>query len=162
MQLGCSFACSWKSPEISVYHRKHRRGLKRFQLIRAKLRSTDQLISIEKSFGYLFVSKNYLKLRNIHFKQIAIDCWAIPCHDILLKPFCFVSYTYLNLYNIFSFDMSCSLCCSYVFETCKVKSVLKLYFQTFVNSSNCFTFHFTKFLSHFLNKLMLNRNYFFN
>ena len=106
--------------------------------------------------------KTYLKLRNIHFKQIAIDCWAIPCHDILLKPFCFVSYTYLNLYNIFSFDMSCSLCCSYVFETCKVKSVLKLYFQTFVNSSNCFTFHFTKFLSHFLNKLILNRNYFFN
>jgi hypothetical protein len=24
MQLGCSFACSWKSPEISVYLRKHR------------------------------------------------------------------------------------------------------------------------------------------
>jgi hypothetical protein len=43
-----------------------------------------------------------------------------------------------------------------------VKSVLKLYFEAFVDSSNCFTFHFTKFLSHFLNKLMLNRNYFFN
>jgi hypothetical protein len=27
MQLGCSFACSWKSPEISVYLSKHRRGV---------------------------------------------------------------------------------------------------------------------------------------
>ena len=61
MQLGCSFAC--KSPEISVYLRKHRFQIEnidclhRFQLIRAKLRSTHKLISIEKSFGYLFVSK---------------------------------------------------------------------------------------------------------
>jgi hypothetical protein len=45
-----------------------------------------------------------------------------------------------------------------VFGTCKVKSVLKLlYFEWY-----SFTFHFTKFLSHFPNKLMLNRNYFFN
>ena len=41
------------------------------------------------------------------------------------------------------------------FETCKVKSVLKLlYFERY-----SFTFHFTKFLSHFLDKLMLNRNF---
>jgi hypothetical protein len=26
--------------------------------------------------------------------------------------------------------------------------------------SNCFTFHLTNFLGHFMNKLMLNRNYF--
>jgi hypothetical protein len=44
--------------------------------------------------------KTYLKLRNIHSKQIAktiptVACWAKPCRDILLKPFCFVSYRYI-------------------------------------------------------------------
>jgi hypothetical protein len=34
-------------------------------------------------------------------------CWAKPCRNILLKPFCFVSYRYLNLYDTISFDMSC-------------------------------------------------------
>jgi hypothetical protein len=39
----------------------------------------------------------------------------------------------------------------WVFQTCKVKSVLKLfYFERY-----SFTFHFTEFLSQFLNKLML-------
>jgi hypothetical protein len=81
-----------------------------------------------------------------------------------LKQFCFVSYRYLNLYDTISFVvLVCrvlivlygvlTLYC--VFETCKVTSVLKLYFERY-----SFTFHFTKFLSHFLNKLMLNRNYF--
>jgi hypothetical protein len=41
----------------------------------------------------------------------------------------------------------------WVFETWKV--LLKLYFERY-----SFTFHFTKFLSNFLKKLMLNRNYF--
>jgi hypothetical protein len=63
------------------------------------------------------------------------DCWAKPCRDILLKPFCFVSYRCLNLYDTISFDMSCFHCCMVscrcivFFETCKVKSVLKLYFE---------------------------------
>jgi hypothetical protein len=64
-----------------------------------------------------------------------------------------------TLYVVFS--LCCIWCLDAVlyycdFETCKVKSVLKLlYFERY-----SFTFHFTKFLSHFLNKLMLNRNYF--
>ena len=59
------------------------------------------------------------------------DCWAKPCRDILLKPFCFVFYRYPNLYDIIAFDMSCFHCCMVYcfFETCKVKSVLKLYFR---------------------------------
>ena len=59
------------------------------------------------------------------------DCWAKPCRDILLKPFCFVSYRYPNLYDIIAFDMSCFHCCMVYcfFETCKVKSVLKLDFR---------------------------------
>jgi hypothetical protein len=44
--------------------------------------------------------KTYL---NFVFKQIAksiptIQCEK-PCRDILLNPFCFVSYRFLNLYN---------------------------------------------------------------
>jgi hypothetical protein len=35
------------------------------------------------------------------------DCWEKPCRDILLNPFCFVSYRFLNLYGTISFDMSC-------------------------------------------------------
>ena len=38
-----------------------------------------------------------------------------------------------------------------------------LHYSSFINIERySFTFHFTKFRSHFLNKLMLNRNYFFN
>jgi hypothetical protein len=38
-----------------------------------------------------------------------------------------------------------------------------LHYSSFINIERySFTFHFTQFLSHFLNKLMLNRNYFFN
>ena len=64
------------------------------------------------------------------------ECWEEPCRDILiLKPFCFESYWYLNLYDTISFDMSCfSLLYAVLplycfFETCKVNSVLKLYFE---------------------------------
>jgi hypothetical protein len=76
-----------------------------------------------------------------------------------------IRFTILVLSIAISFDMSCFHCAVWcpvavlyycVFETCKVKSVLKLlYFERYSS-----TFHFTKFLSHFLNKLMLNRNYF--
>jgi hypothetical protein len=45
-----------------------------------------------------------------------------------------------------------------VFKTCKVKSVIKINFNYFERYS--FIFHFTKLLSHFLKKLILNRNYF--
>ena len=59
-----------------------------------------------------------------------------------LKQFCFVSYKYLNLYDTISFDMSCFHCAVWcpdavlyycVFETCKVKNVLKrLYFERYI------------------------------
>ena len=58
--------------------------------------------------------------------------------------------------------MSCFHCAVWCSDRCivfsklvKWKVLLKLYFERYN-----FTFHFTKFLSHFLNKLMLNRNYF--
>ena len=110
--------------------------------------------------------KTYLKLLNIRFKQIAKTIPTVGKAVIFfLKQFCFVSYKYLNLHDTISVDMSCFHCAVWcldavlhycVFGTCKVKSVLKLlYFERY-----SFTFHFTKFLSHFPNKLMLNRNYF--
>jgi hypothetical protein len=44
-----------------------------------------------------------------------------------------------------------------VFETCKMKSVLKLYFERY-----SFTFQFTKFLSHFLKNNNAKQKLFFN
>jgi hypothetical protein len=68
-----------------------------------------------------------------------------------------------DLYDTISFDMSCLHCSVWRSDRCIVFSklvkwkvlILKLYFERY-----SFTFHFTKFLSHFLKKLMLNRNYF--
>jgi hypothetical protein len=85
--------------------------------------------------------KTYLKLRNIHFEQTNSkkhpDCWEKPCRDILYNPFYFVCYRFLNLYDTISFDMSCFHCAVWcsdrlycIFETCKVKSVIKILFRT--------------------------------
>jgi hypothetical protein len=60
--------------------------------------------------------KTYLKLKTgfFVFKQIAKSIptvqWEKPCRDILLNPFCFVSYRFLNLYDTISFDMLCFHC----------------------------------------------------
>jgi hypothetical protein len=77
-----------------------------------------------------------------------------PCCDILLNPFCFLSYRFLNLYDTISFDMSCFHCSVWHSDNCivfsklvKWKVLLKLYFEQY-----SFTYHFTKFLSHFLKK----------
>jgi hypothetical protein len=86
--------------------------------------------------------KTNLKLRNIYFKQILAKTITIvgknlACLDILLNPFCFVSYRFLNLYDTISFDMLCfhcavwcSDCCIVFSKQCKVKSVIKTLFQT--------------------------------
>jgi hypothetical protein len=104
----------------------------------------------------------FYSVKHIHgqfktcFKQIAKSIptvqWEKPCCDILLNPFCFVSYRFLNLYDIISFDMSCFHCSVWRSDRCivfsklvKWKVLLKLYFERY-----SFTFHFTKFLSHFL------------
>jgi hypothetical protein len=60
------------------------------------------------------------------------------CRDILLNPFCFVSYRFLNLYigyYFFWYVMFSLFCMAFwplycVFETCKVKSVIKTLFRT--------------------------------
>ena len=48
--------------------------------------------------------KTYLKLRNIHFEQIAKTIPTVGknlnCCDILLKPFCFVSYIDISISTI--------------------------------------------------------------
>ena len=68
--------------------------------------------------------------------------------------FLLICRVFIVLYGVLT--LYCTIVNYCVFETCKMKSVLKLlYFERY-----SFTFHFTKFLSHFLNKLMLNRNYF--
>jgi hypothetical protein len=78
MQLGCSFACSWKSPEISVYLRKHRRDLQRFQLIRAKLRSTHKYYRLRSLLAI------YLFRRLVYFiKEYLATPWRVAikyCH----------------------------------------------------------------------------------
>jgi hypothetical protein len=97
------------------------------------------------------------------------NCWAKPRRDILLKPFAFVSHRYLNLYDTISFDMSYFHCCIgcpaavLFFSKLVMRKVRVLSSNCLVEqlqSTNCFTFHFTNFPSRFLNKLMLNRNYF--
>jgi hypothetical protein len=112
--------------------------------------------------------KTYLKLRNIRLKQIAKTIPTVgKSRDILFKTILFCIDKYLNLYDTISFDVVFSLCCTVawgcivlltycVFETCKVKSVLKLlYFERY-----SFTFHFTKFFSHFLNKFAKEKLFF--
>jgi hypothetical protein len=90
---------------------------------------------------------------------------TLPWYSLKSILFCMLYISQFVRYYFFWYFMF-SLCCMVfwplycVFETCKVKSVisktlLKLYFERY-----SFTFHFTKFLGHFLKKLMLNRNYF--
>jgi hypothetical protein len=80
------------------------------------------------------------KWRNIHFKQIAKTIPTVgqikPCRVILLKPFCFVSYRYLNFYDTSIFLIRHVFIVLYgalplycFFETCKVKSVLQTLFR---------------------------------
>jgi hypothetical protein len=96
--------------------------------------------------------KTYLK-PEFSFSNKYPDCsMEKPCCDILLNPFCFLSYRFLNLYDTTSFDMSCFHCSVWHSDHCivfsklvKWKVLLKLYFEQY-----SFTYHFTKFLSHFL------------
>jgi hypothetical protein len=129
-------------------------------------RSTNVVFKLKGRIPLLFYSvkhihgqfKTYLKLKTgvFVFKQIAKSIptvqWEKPCRDILLNPFCFVSYRFLNLYDTIYFDMSCFHCSVWRSDRCivfsklvKWKVLLKLYFERY-----SFTFHFTKFLSHFL------------
>jgi hypothetical protein len=96
--------------------------------------------------------KTYLKLQNIHLKQIAktIPTFGKNLAAIFFKTilFCMLYISQFVRYYFFWYVMF-SLCCMVfwplycVFETCKVKSVI------------------SKTLNgHFLKKLMLNRNYF--
>jgi hypothetical protein len=74
--------------------------------------------------------KTYLKLKTgvFVFKQIAKSIptvqWEKPCRDILLNPFCFVSYRFLNLYDTISFDMPCFHCAVWCSDRCIVFSKL--------------------------------------
>ena len=54
-----------------------------------------------KTYLKIKTPKHSLQTNSKHYP----DCWAKPCRDILLKPFCI--YRYLNLYDTISFDMSC-------------------------------------------------------
>jgi predicted membrane protein len=88
--------------------------------------------------------KTYLKLRNIHFKQIAKTIPNVRQNLAVILLFLFI-YT-----SCFHCAVWCpaAVLCFFSKLVLKVKSVLKLYFEAFE--------HFTNFLSHFLNKLMLN------
>jgi hypothetical protein len=107
---------------------------------------------------------NLFKTGVFVFKQIAKSIptvqWEKSCRHILLNPLCFLSCRFLNLYDTISFNMSCFHCSVWRSDHCIVfsklvmwKVLLKLYSERY-----SFTFHFTKFLSHFLKKIMLNRN----
>jgi hypothetical protein len=79
LRYSCAFGftghCSWK---ISGYVRKHRRYLQWFQLICAKLRYT-KIISIEKSFGCLFVSNTCTFQIRISRHSLTSSCQIYPC-----------------------------------------------------------------------------------
>ena len=136
-------------------------------------RKKHKILNLKSTIPFLFYCvkhihgqfKTYLKLRNIHFKQIAktIPTFGKNLAMIFFKInfilyaiyfqictilFISICHVFIVLYGV----LTALLC----FRTCEVKSVIKTLFRTIY----CCTFHFTKFLSHFLKKLMLNRSYF--